>query len=304
MNISKYANIIAIAKYGNIATAAEHLFISRTALNRQLIAVEEELGAKLFERDAQKFLLTQSGRIFLESAIAIVNEENECRKMLDDINCFKRGILNVGIPTSWSTMLFSDVMNTFKAEYPGITIELTIAASKVLSNKLIDHEIDIAVMSLEHVCNDFEYENIMTSEYLVMMSKQHPKANLTGFDSDGKRLQCNLRWFKDDHWAVDAPGSTTRAICESLFLAEKIKPKILVDNCIYSVQMELVNAGLCLSIAVDTLMPKYENITGFSLNPRKSFTLVAAKRKEYKYSIPEQRFIEIFAEVGKKKMCK
>jgi len=148
-------------------------------------------------------------------------------------------------------------------------------------------------MPKSQVQPSFDYREIKEEEFLVMVSKSHKYADRAGIDSEGNRYQCQLEWFKDDYWSLEPPGATARYVSNYFFEKINYTPKIFADNCTRAMLMELANKGLCTVIALDTLLPYYDNLVGFSLTPRTHFTMVAAKRKNYKYSKPEQVFVDL-----------
>ena len=68
MNIAELRSFVITAKCGSFQTAAKQLFLSSTALIKQINSLEDELGFKLFIRTNRGVLLTESGRIFLEAS--------------------------------------------------------------------------------------------------------------------------------------------------------------------------------------------------------------------------------------------
>lgn len=68
MNLRDVESIVKIAQEGNIARAAEKLFITPSALTQQLQHLEEEIGTPLFTLSRKGCTLTDAGAIYLESA--------------------------------------------------------------------------------------------------------------------------------------------------------------------------------------------------------------------------------------------
>ena len=77
MNLKDVESIVKIAQEGNIARAADKLFITPSALTQQLQHLEEEIGTPLFTRSRKGCALTEAGTIYLESALQILNIRRE-----------------------------------------------------------------------------------------------------------------------------------------------------------------------------------------------------------------------------------
>ena len=68
MNTQQLESFLSVAEHLNFARAAEALNITQSAVSRQIHALENELGTKLFHRTSRSVVLTPSGVIFYEDA--------------------------------------------------------------------------------------------------------------------------------------------------------------------------------------------------------------------------------------------
>ena len=83
LKIQEY--ITAIEKYGNITEAASHLFITPSALNQQLLKLENDLGLPLFIRNRRKMIPTQAGSIYLDAAKQMLKIKQSAYAHIEDI---------------------------------------------------------------------------------------------------------------------------------------------------------------------------------------------------------------------------
>src|SRR5260370_15098411 len=71
----RHLNVVrAVAQWGNMARAAEHLAISQPAVSKAISDLENTLGVRLLDRSPQGLELTLYGRAFLKRSIAIFND--------------------------------------------------------------------------------------------------------------------------------------------------------------------------------------------------------------------------------------
>ena len=70
IRILKY--FLTVAREQNITRAAEALHITQPTLSRQISALEEELGTRLFERSNKKITLTQEGILLKRRALELL----------------------------------------------------------------------------------------------------------------------------------------------------------------------------------------------------------------------------------------
>lgn len=82
MSLSQIRYFVAVAEEGNVNRAANQLRVAQPAVSRQIRALEDELGAQLFVRTPRGMQLSDSGRVFLEHARAIVDSVERASRAL------------------------------------------------------------------------------------------------------------------------------------------------------------------------------------------------------------------------------
>ena len=100
MEVHQLRYVCAIADTGNFSRAAERCQIAQPSLSQQVLKLEEDLGAKLFDRLGRSIRLTEAGRAFIPRARAILEQMDAARSSAADKNADLRGSVAVGvIPT-------------------------------------------------------------------------------------------------------------------------------------------------------------------------------------------------------------
>lgn len=131
---------LAIFEAGSMAAAAHKLRRSPSAVTRLLAALEERVGARLFERSTRRLTATSEGQGLAE----------EARRLLADYDAAirahqgtaPRGLLRITAPTVFGRRHVSPVVTQFLMRYPEIQVELLLNDRNV---DLIDNGIDLAL---------------------------------------------------------------------------------------------------------------------------------------------------------------
>ena len=119
MNIETLKYFQYIAKYKNITQAAKHLYVSQSTLSRHIMALENELGVKLFERDNKTVTLTEAGRMLYQDSDSFINHMDSLLKNVTTAGKGHSGIIKMTAPNSLFHTL-SRIVTQTQAEYPSI----------------------------------------------------------------------------------------------------------------------------------------------------------------------------------------
>ena len=115
-----------VVEEGGFAAAARKLQLSRSAVNKFVINLENQLGVQLFYRTTRKVTPTNNGRAFYERCIDILSSLEEAELSVSQQNQEPRGILKINAPLSFGLSFFGSKVAEFMTRYPEIKIQLTL----------------------------------------------------------------------------------------------------------------------------------------------------------------------------------
>ncbi len=116
--------VLAIARAGGLARAAEELAVNSSTVFRRLNALEQQLGVKLFERLPGGYLPTDAGEHLLGAAERIEAEAIALERELAGRDTRLSGHLRVTASETLAFRVLTDEIARFRARHPGIVVEL------------------------------------------------------------------------------------------------------------------------------------------------------------------------------------
>jgi DNA-binding transcriptional LysR family regulator len=113
-----------VARCGSIRKAGDQLNVASTAINRQILALEAELGTPLFERLPRKLVLTEAGQILLAHVRETLRSMSHTRKLIDEIRGLHRGEIVVAGMDGPVTALLPDALTDLRQIHQNVRVHL------------------------------------------------------------------------------------------------------------------------------------------------------------------------------------
>ncbi|WP_265652848.1 LysR substrate-binding domain-containing protein [Verminephrobacter aporrectodeae] len=117
----------ATGKHLSVTAAANSLFVSQSAISRHILALEAQLGIKLFERKHQHLELTQAGRMLLPVVNKSFDRIEQTLKAILDEGAAPRRVLQMQMPPTFAHNLAVPILCEFRDAFPDIMLDLTIS---------------------------------------------------------------------------------------------------------------------------------------------------------------------------------
>lgn len=124
---------------------AEALYISQSALSRQISELEKELGAKLFKRSTRKVELTNEGHICLKNAQRIIDEADDMKSKIIRAVENPSGNLNIGCCTNVRHTLFYELLYHLQSHCRMINVNLTMGEMPDIKRRFERNQLDVVI---------------------------------------------------------------------------------------------------------------------------------------------------------------
>jgi DNA-binding transcriptional LysR family regulator len=111
-----------VARAGSIRKASEKLNISSSSINRQILALEDELGSPIFHRLHRQLRLTQTGEILIDHVRRTLKDLHRAAGQIEDLKQVRRGEVTVALVGGLASSSIVHICSKFRAQYPMVKL--------------------------------------------------------------------------------------------------------------------------------------------------------------------------------------
>jgi len=211
MTLDQLRVFIAVAERGHVTRAAEELGISQSAASATIATLESRYRTKLFDRVGRGIELTETGRLFLREARAVLDRASLAKSVLEDLAGLSTGEVAIAASQTIATYWLPRRLSAFHRANPGVRLNVVIRNTREVESAVVEGEVNIGLVEgptqhpaliRQHVDQD--------SLVLVVASDQPPlPVNAMG--------RLDLRAIT---WVIREAGSGTRRGLEDLAFQE------------------------------------------------------------------------------------
>jgi DNA-binding transcriptional LysR family regulator len=227
MNIKQAQYMLVILETGSITNAAKSLCISQSSLSQMIRQIEEEIGAKIFDRSVKPLVPTYAGQVYIDSARQMIHIHDALSIKLSEINKEIRGKLRIGIAIQRGMLFLPLILPAFFEKFPLVEIELEEQGSITLERSVLYGNINLAFVTTENENknNDLEYR-LIEDETLVLFAGR--KSKIAANFEPGAPI--NIIDARDEMFVAVKPGNSIRTLQDTLFRENGISPQILLET--------------------------------------------------------------------------
>ena len=147
MSLYSYRIFQKVVQSGSFVRAAEDMNLTPSAVSHSIAKLEDEFGLTLFIRGKRNVELTESGRQVYQYVRDILTTEDMLDMRLEQIKGARTGPVRLGMIESAAVSWSGGVLERFRAECPDVPVEMKAAGYSTLIRDILEHSIDIAVVS-------------------------------------------------------------------------------------------------------------------------------------------------------------
>lgn len=238
MEIHQLRYFCAVSRHGTFTRAAEVEHVAQPSLSQQILKLEAELGARLFDRLPRSAKLTVFGKAFLPKAERILRQLEDAKTELLEMSDTEKGEVVVGIIPTIAAYLLPSLLSGFAARHPHITVKILEDITPTLLQRLQEGTVDIVVAALPIAGSEFDGEELFEEKFYAVLPEKHPRSSRTSISlSDLNREPFLL--LKEGHCFRDSVISA----CHK----SRISPNVVFESGQFATILAMVSAGMGVS---------------------------------------------------------
>lgn len=222
-----------VARSGSLRAAAETLGATHATVDRNLRALEDAYGVRLFERSRTGLALTRAGETLLPLAEEAEHSVMTARRRLQGLDQEAAGSVRLSVPTPFATVILPDILVKFERDNPGINLDVTVT-NKLQS--ITRSETDVSVRIAHQVDDDVVGRKVL--QYAIGIYASRAYVEETGAQARPGYAGAGLKWVG---WGDS--GSLPDWVRQSPFPKAEVRYRVRSPSMI----THMVRAGLGMS---------------------------------------------------------
>ena len=239
MDLRQLEIIRAIADTGSFTAAGEKLHVSQSAISRQILLLEEELGEPVFHRIGRRIRITPAGESLLQLSHRVFRDLQETVSTISDKREALSGTMRLVGGMTVCLYVFPALLAEVRRVHPHLDMKVTVGSAERSIAMLRSGAGDLGMITLPVEATDLVSVPVLEEELLLITYPAHPLAK--------KKSITPADLHKQD-FVLFETGSITRRLVESFFAREGVEAEIIMETENVEIIKAMVRNGLGISI--------------------------------------------------------
>lgn len=213
-----YTAIHRIVTSGSIRKASEYMAISPSALNRQVLSLEEELGVRLFDRVPGGLKLSTAGEVYYRSIIEHLAQIERARETIADLSGLRIGHVRIAVSPEIERSFLPAAIQAARQAHPRVRYTVVPTTHDGFARALAAHEIDLALV----------LQPVFTGPAETLASAEVPLVAICTAASAPKEVTFND--YLESALVLPPEGSGLRSLLEVYFRRKRLERHPIVES--------------------------------------------------------------------------
>lgn len=251
-----------VCEEGSVTKAANRLYLTQPAVSHVINELEVNMGVLLFDRLSKKIFLNETGKLFLEKAVRILDLYDDLEKGGCPLE--KHAVLRIGSSITIANYWLPAILKRFEAVCGDTPITVDVNSAKIITDKLLNNEFDIAFIEGPIAPKQLTAIPFSSYQLLAVCSPSHPissSAEISVTDLAAEKLLLREK------------GSAVRDVLDSVFLLHGISIEPTYTSVNSGALLQAARHNLGITILPDILIQQEVANGEVTAIPIKNITL-------------------------------
>jgi DNA-binding transcriptional LysR family regulator len=239
MDLRQLEILQAIAETGSFTACGRKLHVSQSAISRQILLLEEELGEPLFLRSGRQVRMTPAAESLVQLGQRVFLDVRETVGAITDRTRELRGTLRLSGGMTVCLYVFPPLLKHLRRVHPHLDVRLTVAMAGRSVQELRGGRVDAGLLTLPVDESDLVTVPVLREELLLVTTPTHPLA---------RRRKVAPKDLAGLPFVLFEVGSATRKVIDTFFASEGIEPTVVMDTENVEIIKAMVKTGLGVGI--------------------------------------------------------
>ena len=239
MDLRQLEILQAIADTGSFTACGRKLHVSQSAISRQILLLEEELGEPLFLRVGRRVRMTPAAESLVQLGKRVFQDVRDTVGVITDRTSDLRGSLRLSGGMTVCLYVFPPLLKHLRRLHPHLDVRLTVATAGRSVEEIRGGRVDAGLLTLPVEESDLVTVPVLREELLLVTVPTHPLA---------RRRRVAPRDLAGQPFVLFEVGSGTRKVIDHFFATENIEPTIVMDTENVEIIKAMVKTGLGIGI--------------------------------------------------------
>ena len=195
-----------VVELQSISKAAEAVFLAQASASERIASLEKKMGTRLLDRLGRKVVPTAAGELLHKHATLFLEMKETARLEMEKFLGLEQGEVTMGGSTIPGEYILPALIGRFNKKYPHLSVELTIAGSGEIENRVLAGQLEIGVIGAKTLHPNILCQKLWKDELVLAIPVQHPWA---------RRKAVSLKELKETPFILREEGSGTLKILET-----------------------------------------------------------------------------------------
>ena len=158
-----------LLRVGGYPNAAARLYVSHSAISRQIKLLEDELQAMLFVRKGRHVYLTEAGKALVSYADCIFQQITEAKQAVSAATQEQQGQLHIGTATNILKFFLLPVLESFRKSFPKVSVLTTTGNADRIIEEIRSGAINVGVLSIPVGAHGLTLSPLYQEEFVVVV---------------------------------------------------------------------------------------------------------------------------------------